>query len=128
MTESVYASRHVRHPGPLGPGSVVTIYAGGFGQTTPASVDGLINDTSPRQMTVSSILGIQIAGQNAQILYAGPAPGQVAGVSQINFRVPPLVSIFTTLPTSSTIPVNMLSLRVRIFDVAFNSEIFAESM
>lgn len=36
------------------------------------------------------LLGVQISGQNAQVVYAGPAPGQVAGVSQINFRVPQL--------------------------------------
>ncbi len=28
--------------------------------------------------------------QNAEILYAGPAPGQVAGITQINIRVPQL--------------------------------------
>ena len=76
------------HPAP--PGSIVTVYVAGFGQTTPTSVDGLVNDNSARQMVVASLLGVQIAGQNAQILYAGPAPGEVAGVSQINFRVPQL--------------------------------------
>jgi uncharacterized protein (TIGR03437 family) len=34
------------------------------------------------------MLGVQMTGQNAQILYAGPAPSQVAGASEVNFRVP----------------------------------------
>jgi uncharacterized protein (TIGR03437 family) len=76
------------HPAPSG--SIVTVYVGGFGQTAPASVDGLVNNNSPRPMIVASMLGVQIAGQSAQILYAGPAPGEVAGVSQLNIRVPQL--------------------------------------
>ena len=75
---------------PAAPDSFVTVYVAGFGDTTPPSVDGLVNDASPRQLSVAKLLGVQISGQNAQVVYAGPAPGQVAGVSQINFRVPQL--------------------------------------
>jgi uncharacterized protein (TIGR03437 family) len=75
---------------PAAPGSIVSIYVAGLGQTNPPSVDGLVNDTSPPQLGVANFLGVQIADQKAQIVYAGPAPGQVAGVSQINFRMPQL--------------------------------------
>lgn len=33
---------------------------------------------------------VKMDGEPAEILYAGPAPGQVAGIVQINFRVPKL--------------------------------------
>lgn len=72
---------------PASPGSVVTVYAAGFGQTKPAGVDGQINGSGSLVVTP---IGVNIGNQNAQILYAGPAPGQVAGITQINFVVPPL--------------------------------------
>ena len=72
---------------PAAPGSVVAVYAAGFGQTVPASVDGQINGTGTLK---ASPVGVNIANQDAQILYAGPAPGQVAGITQINFQVPQL--------------------------------------
>jgi uncharacterized protein (TIGR03437 family) len=51
----------------------------------PASVDGQINGVG--KLNVSPV-GVNIAQQAAQILYAGPAPGQVAGIAQIDFQVP----------------------------------------
>jgi uncharacterized protein (TIGR03437 family) len=73
---------------PAAPGSIVTIYAAGLGQTTPPSVDGSINGTAMRTLLTGPV-GVRITDQDAAILYAGPAPGQVAGVTQINFLVPP---------------------------------------
>ena len=72
---------------PAAPGSAVTIYAAGFGQTVPASVDGQINGVGALKI---SPVGVNIANQEAQILYAGPAPEQVAGITQVNFRLPGL--------------------------------------
>ena len=71
---------------PAAPGSVVTVYAAGLGQTNPPGVDGSTNGTG----TLKTPITVSIQGYNAQMLYAGPAPGQVAGVSQINFLVPQL--------------------------------------
>jgi uncharacterized protein (TIGR03437 family) len=73
---------------PAAAGSIVTVYVAGFGQTNPAGVDGQIV-AGTGSLTVSQF-GVNISGQAAQILYAGPAPGEVAGVTQINFRVPQL--------------------------------------
>ena len=72
---------------PAAPGSLGVVYAVGFGQTSPASVDGQINATGV-SLRVSP--QVNIGGQNAQILYAGGAPRAVAGLTQINFRVPEL--------------------------------------
>jgi uncharacterized protein (TIGR03437 family) len=74
---------------PASAGSIVTIYAAGFGQTDPPSVDGRINGSDMRLPTYADI-DVQISDGDVEILYAGPAPGQVAGIFQINFRVPQL--------------------------------------
>jgi len=74
---------------PAPPGSVVTVYAAGFGQTNPPSVDGQINGNGALSSALAPV-GVAVGDQNAAVLYAGPAPGQVAGIVQINFRVPQL--------------------------------------
>jgi uncharacterized protein (TIGR03437 family) len=68
---------------------VVTVYAAGLGQTDPPSVDGSVNTGEARQPvnTVKLLINNWLA---PEILYSGPAPGQVAGVTQFNFRVPAL--------------------------------------
>ena len=70
---------------PAAPGTMITVYAAGFGQTVPPSVDGQINGSG--QLAASPVI-VRIADQDAQIVYAGPAPGQVAGIAQINFILP----------------------------------------
>lgn len=70
------------------PGDVVSIYATGAGITTPASVDGEITGTTlPLPKPVLNVT-VQIAGQQAEVLYAGAAPGLPAGILQVNARVP----------------------------------------
>ncbi len=66
-------------------GGVIVLYATGAGQTDPGSVDGRIVTASGRQ---AQSIGLKIAGVEAEILYAGPAPGLVSGVMQVNARVP----------------------------------------
>jgi uncharacterized protein (TIGR03437 family) len=68
------------------PGSIVTFYGAGFGQTVPGSDDGQINGTAVPKFTAGTI-GATVADQRAQVLYAGPAPGQVAGIVQVNVRI-----------------------------------------
>jgi uncharacterized protein (TIGR03437 family) len=78
------------------PGSVVSIYATGAGQTDPPSVDGaLTGDVLPKPL-----LGVkvQIAGENADVLYAGAAPGEPSGVLQVNARIPADVPRGTNVP------------------------------
>jgi len=77
---------------PATPGSVVTIYAAGLGQTNPPAVDGAINGTAAGAPPAGPV-AINIyadSGNPVDILFAGPAPGQAAGIMQINFRVPQL--------------------------------------
>ena len=67
-------------------GTAVVIYATGEGQTSPAGVDGkLANAPYPKPLLPISI---SIDGVDAEIDYAGAAPGLVSGLLQINARIP----------------------------------------
>jgi len=80
------------HPAPTG--SIIVMYGTGLGQTNPASVDGVLTSLSnfPKQVYQSQL----IISENPlfstpipmQVLYQGPAPGLVAGVFQINAKIP----------------------------------------
>jgi uncharacterized protein (TIGR03437 family) len=72
---------------PAKPGSVITIYLAGVGRTDSSVADGQVNGSGLPALQGANVWLGEIAGD---ILYAGPAPGQVAGVMQINVRVPDL--------------------------------------
>ena len=57
----------------------------GFGITVPISRNGALSSGSS---TVVLDVRVTVAGGDAKVMYAGGAPGLVAGVSQINFEVP----------------------------------------
>jgi uncharacterized protein (TIGR03437 family) len=75
---------------PAAPGSIVTLFGTGEGQSNPIPVDGSVT-AAPFPKPVQSVT-VQIGGQPADVLYAGPAPSLVAGVLQVNVRVPANVS------------------------------------
>ncbi|HZT28326.1 MAG TPA: hypothetical protein VFA33_00475 [Bryobacteraceae bacterium] len=70
---------------PAAPGEVITLFATGEGQTDPPGLDGKPAD-APYPVPVAPVT-LQIDGQNADIQYAGAAPG-FAGLMQVNARVP----------------------------------------
>ena len=70
-------------------GSVMVLYASGAGQMVPPSDDGAITGTVLAKPVAP--VSVLVDGQDTEILYAGAAPGLVAGVLQVNFRVPPQV-------------------------------------
>ena len=77
-------------------GSVVVLYATGEGATNPAGVDGQIaNSVFPKPLGAVSVT---IGGIEAEVLYAGAAPGLVAGVFQVNVRVPNSVTPGSAVP------------------------------
>jgi uncharacterized protein (TIGR03437 family) len=67
-------------------GSVITFYLKGEGATNPAGIDGKLagapSTVSAQPVTVS------IGGQPAQVQYAGGAPGEVAGMMEVNPAMP----------------------------------------
>src|ERR1039457_6825784 len=67
------------------PGSYVTFYLTGEGQTIPPGTDGNIAASTAN---VALLVTIQIAGRTVPLLYAGSAPGNVNGFAQINAVIP----------------------------------------
>ncbi len=72
---------------PADQGSVVSLYATGMGALNPTVPDGTIISSSTLPALASPVR-VTIGGATAQVLYAGPAPGLVAGAIQINVMVP----------------------------------------
>jgi uncharacterized protein (TIGR03437 family) len=73
--------------------SMITVFVTGLGQTVPPGVDGTIQTTAsgiPAHPINLFVAPVSVPA--ADVLYIGPAPGMVAGVTQINFRVPQLPS------------------------------------
>lgn len=71
---------------PVGPGDIVTLFVTGLGTTTPRLTDGA---PSPLPLAkLDATVRVLVGGKEAEVLYAGPAPLLIAGLSQINFRVP----------------------------------------
>jgi uncharacterized protein (TIGR03437 family) len=71
-------------------GSVVTMWATGAGAMDGGMVDGLVG--APPLGRVTSPVYVALSRLNppqaGEVIYAGAAPGLVAGVVQVNFRVP----------------------------------------
>jgi uncharacterized protein (TIGR03437 family) len=73
-------------------GSIVQVFMTGEGQTSPPSVTGAITAATlpPPQVTPGPLLavGVTINGLPALYVYAGEAPGLVAGMMQLNVQIP----------------------------------------
>jgi uncharacterized protein (TIGR03437 family) len=75
---------------PADKGSVITFFGTGEGQTDPSGTDGkLAVATYPKPLLPVSVL---IGGANADMLYYGAAPTAVAGMLQVNARIPDTVA------------------------------------
>lgn len=71
---------------PAARNSTISVYADGLGQTNPGGIDGAV--TGSALSTATANVSASIAGVSSQVLYAGTAPGIVAGVFQVNVLVP----------------------------------------
>lgn len=83
---------------PATAGSTVMLYGTGFGTLVPPATDGQI--ASDPAQTATAVTA-SIAGMPAQVTYAGAAPGLIAGVVQINIRIP------QDAPSSPAAPVSL---------------------
>lgn len=71
---------------PSAAGGVLVLYGTGEGATEPAVLDGSVaNEVFPQPRVP---LTVEIGGRPATVLYAGAAPGFVAGVFQVNVQIP----------------------------------------
>ena len=67
-------------------GDAIMIYLTGTGVTNPPSADGSVTGSDPP--SVAQPVSVTIGGVDAPVLYSGAAPGAVAGLTQVNVRVP----------------------------------------
>ena len=81
-------------------GSIIVLYGTGFGILDSQPVDGKIVDRA-----IKTQLGVtaSIAGIPAEVTYAGAAPGLVAGVVQVNIRIPEGLTPNLTAPVALTV-------------------------
>jgi uncharacterized protein (TIGR03437 family) len=73
-------------------GSVITIFATGGGEAAPGVADGeIVSGVLPRTSLPVSVFfarGLYEEWGQSEVLYAGGSPGSVAGLLQVNVRVP----------------------------------------
>jgi uncharacterized protein (TIGR03437 family) len=81
-------------PAPIG--SVISLFATGEGQTSPALSS---KPSLPVSVTIANWPDIQTIG-GGQLHSVGAAPGEVAGVMQIDFRIPAGIAPGSAVPVS----------------------------
>ena len=92
--------------GPANPaqaGSIVSLYVTGEGPTTPGGVNGKLAVTPLPQP--QSYVAVFLSGQQVSVAYAGGAPGEVAGVMQINVQIP--ANLLGTTTGTIAVPVTL---------------------
>jgi uncharacterized protein (TIGR03437 family) len=90
-----YSINGASTPAPIG--SIISLYATGEGQTSPPGVDGK-PDSTPLP-TPNLPVNVTIGGVTVNNLsYVGGAPGEVAGLMQINVQIPPGVTPGNAVP------------------------------
>ena len=81
-------------PAPIG--NVISLYATGEGQTSPAGIDGQAAQI-PLPHPLAPVT-VTIGGTTVIPQYAGGAPGEVAGVMQINVQIPSGIQTGNAVP------------------------------
>lgn len=82
---------------PAASGTVIQIFATGGGQLLPAGVTGSVSAPAGSGATKLPVR-VSIGGRDAPVVYAGPVPGIVSGVLQINAVVPSGIFSNSALP------------------------------
>lgn len=72
------------NPAPMG--TIISLYVTGEGQTNPPGVDGKLA-VAPFPQPQAPVYAT-ISGQSTTVTYAGGAPGEVAGLMQVNMVIP----------------------------------------
>lgn len=82
---------------PARKGSRVVMFGTGGGPTVPPSVAGEVTPIEPRALEYGAVVRI-LGGPQVTVEYAGAAPGLVAGVTQINIKLPDVISEIQGVP------------------------------
>jgi uncharacterized protein (TIGR03437 family) len=71
--------------------STIMLFVTGEGQTSPGGIDGLVNGASSTPVPLLPVTAT-VGGNAATVVSAAEAPGQVAGVLQVNVTLPAAVT------------------------------------
>ena len=89
QTASVNGDGTINDPAnPVKAGGYLSLYVTGVGQTTPGGQDGVLTPLFPNRPQPVLPIKIKVDGLDAQVLYAGAAPQQVAGLMQVVIQIP----------------------------------------
>jgi uncharacterized protein (TIGR03437 family) len=91
-------------------GDVISIFATGEGLTTPPGVDGKIASDPLTQPNLP--VSVTIGGRTATVQYVGGAPGEVAGLFQVNAQIPAGVQTDNAVPI--VVKIGNLSTQVEV--------------
>jgi minor extracellular serine protease Vpr len=83
-------------------GNTLIMFATGEGQTNPAGIDGALANTAPYPKPVLPV-SVTVGGVPATVQYYGAAPGELAGVMQLNVEIPANAPTGTAVPVSVTV-------------------------
>ena len=86
---------------PAARGSIVSVYMTGVGSLKPSIADGSIGPLVPPFPASVASIGVTIGGVDAQVTFAGQAPGLIAGATQVNVEVP------QTAPVGPAVPITI---------------------
>jgi uncharacterized protein (TIGR03437 family) len=82
-------------------GSTIWLYATGIGQTTPASLDGVL--AAAESAFAAPVATLAIGGVDVTPDYFGPSPGLVSGLVLIKAKVPASVAAGKAVPVVLTV-------------------------
>ena len=86
------------------PGDIVTFWVNGAGRFQQPLEDGaIVGPERAAPLLPVSVFLDQATPLPTEVLYAGTAPGMIAGIMQVNFRIP------VSAPTGLTAPSNSIS-------------------
>ena len=72
-------------------GSIVTLFATGTGITNPASVEGAVATSIEARPAIIPTIALASASV-LETIYAGPSPGSLTSVTQLNLRLPAVLT------------------------------------
>jgi uncharacterized protein (TIGR03437 family) len=75
------------HTNPAAPGSILTLFMTGLGATSPLLQAGTVA-SSPGALAAGASVQVTLYRSICPVVYAGPAPGDLAGIYQVNIQVP----------------------------------------
>jgi trimeric autotransporter adhesin len=94
-------------------GSTIQLFVTGMGELEGTTQqDGTVAGSQPVPLNDQTVV-VQIAGQPADVTYAGTSPGSVDGLVQVNVIIPPTVTTGSSVPITVSIGQPSLSHRTQ---------------